>query len=120
MKVIGGPYDSTGDTQGGKTSIWVALLIASLASGGVVLFFPFVLFVIMIAMVPGISDIAWAIAQFPIKLFGVSLPESGRTDQTLLIAGRIYAAVVFIVVFALVLRRGRKQHKEKSVESNEA
>ena len=120
MKIIGGPHAAVSDAQRVKHPVWRALLIAILVSAAFAMFFPFILFAVMIAMIPGISDLAWAIAQFPVKLLNLPLPESDSAGYTFNMAGRIYAVLVFLVVFAVKIRQSRKQQSVKTEESNNA
>ena len=120
MKVIGGPHAPTSDTQKGKHSVWSALLIALLVSAAFAMFFPFILFAVMIAMIPGVSDVAWAIAQFPVKLLNLPLPESDSAGYTFNMAGRICAVLVFLIVFVVRIRQSHKQRNVKTQESNSA
>ena len=120
MKIIGGPHASVSDAQRVKHPVWRALLIALLVSAAFAMFSPFILFAVTIAMIPGISDVAWAIAQFPVKLLNLPLPKSNSAGYTFNMAGRIYAVVVFLIVFAVRIRQSHKQRNERTEESNNA
>jgi len=120
MKIIGGPHASMSDAKKGKHPVWSALLVATLVSAAIAMFLPFILFAVMIAMIPGISDLAWGIAQFPVKLFNLPLPASDSAGYTFNMAGRIYAVLVFLVVFAVKIRQGHKQQNVKTDKSNDA
>ena len=92
MKIFGGPHVSMNDARKGKHPVWSALIVATLVSAVFVVFLPFILYAVMIAMIPGISDLAWGIAQFPVKLLSLPLPASDSAGYTFNVAGRIYAA----------------------------
>ena len=108
------------DARKGKHPVCSALLVATLVSAAFAIFLPFILYAVMIAMIPGISDLAWGIAQFPVKLLSLPLPASDSAGYTFNVAGSIYAALAFFVVFALKIRQGHKQRDLKTDESNDA
>src|SRR3569832_724715 len=120
MKIIGDPNASLGDAQRGRHSVWSALLFALLIATAVAMFLPFMLFVLMIGMIPGISDLAWAIAQFPVKLLNLPLPTSDSAGYTFTMAGRIYAVLVFLVVFGVKVRRNHNQQNVETENPNNA
>lgn len=94
--------------------VWIAVLSGLLAAIVFAFTYPLLAVLFVIAPVPGISDVVWGLSQLPVKLFGMSLPDTDKAGYTLLIAGRFYGAIVFLAVFGAVLRLGRRAHSNRS------
>ena len=73
-------------------------------------FFPLFARMFLLVPLPGISDIVWAVARFPIQLLGLDLPKNDKAGYTVVIAARFYAPIVFLLVFAIMVRLGHKRH----------
>jgi hypothetical protein len=95
-----------------KPSNFRSLLIALFIGGGFAQFFPILGLGIIFAMMPGITDIFWGIAQLPVLLFSPELPEQDKTGHILVFAGRVYGFIVFILVFYLLRRLDFLAEKE--------